>query len=222
MYNDIVFKGTFDFEPTQRRITGDRMQKIILLFLCSLSCAQDNNATLQNNSYIDQAHRILSDRTESIATAIDDFIANRINTLLHQPKNQATHDPGKADTLFQSEKFLDETWKSFIKLSTNGQYNSKDSNDFSETISASLALNRSNQRFKLFINNLSSDQTNSLTEKADNTQSKTEIGLSIILSDYRQDFSLTPNANKIQATIKPVPPIGVIAPNHIICVMLSA
>ncbi|WP_331775363.1 hypothetical protein [Sulfurospirillum sp. 1612] len=154
------------------------MQKIILLFLCSLSFAQDNNTTVQNHNYIDQAHSILSNQTESMAIAIDDFIANKIDTFLYQPKNQAVHDPGKADALFQSEKFLNETRKSFIKLSTHGQYNSKDANDFGETISASLALNRSNQKFKLFINNLNSDQIDTLTEKADNTEGKTEIGLS--------------------------------------------
>jgi len=125
------------------------MRRLIALFLYSLSFAQDKNITLQNN-YIDQAHRVLSDRTESIATAIDDFIANKIDTFLYQPKNQAIHDPGKVDALFQSEKFLNETRKSFITLSTYGQYNSKDANDFGETISASLALNRSNQKFKLF------------------------------------------------------------------------
>ncbi|MDX1809753.1 MAG: hypothetical protein R3331_09460 [Sulfurospirillaceae bacterium] len=157
------------------------MQKIILgmIFLCSLSFAQDSSSTT-NNGYIDIAHTAISEKTETISVAIDDYIANKMDFFLSQPKEDNATEPDKVDALFQSEKFTNETRKSFLKFSTNLQYNSLDANNFTETVSANLALNRSNQRLKLFVNNLNYDNINDTTKQNDSTSNDTEVGLSVM------------------------------------------
>lgn len=157
------------------------MLKIIvsIFFIYSFSLAGDF-ITSEQNGYIDKAHNAISDKTESISIAIDDFLANRMDFFLTQPKKEKGIKSGKADELFQSEKFVNETRKSFLKFSTNLQYNSLDKNNFSETISANLALNKSNQKFKLFVNSLDYDTINNTAKTTEPVGTKTEVGLSVM------------------------------------------
>ncbi len=155
-----------------------RVFLVLILFYSSIF-AYDSNSTNENN-YIDKAHSSISHRVKYISLGIDDFILDKLDFFSNRDKNTSVIKPNKVDELFINEKFINETRKSYIKLSTDFLYNSIDENSANVNLSASVALNKSNRRLKLFLNNFNQDNINDITKKSDYTQNKPEFGLSII------------------------------------------
>lgn len=155
--------------------------KVCIFFILFSTClySNDTNSTYEDN-YIDKIHLVLSDKVEYLSTATDDFIVDKINFISSFGKDETKIASNKVDTLFKNEKFIDETRKSFVILSVDGQHNSLGSDDLNAKLSARLALSKSTRILNLFINSFNQDNINDVFQKSDYAENKPEIGLSII------------------------------------------
>ncbi len=164
---------------------------MLLLLFTILHASDLENTDAQEEGYIDQKHKELSDQVIKWSTYID---KNLDDTIKHyQPSDSNKTSPKDAngsdtlktedeissqdiDTFFQNEKFLDETEESFVRLRTEIRLNSKESSKLKLKLKASLALSRSRQDIKFFI---SGDQENvkDFIEEEDEADRRPELGL---------------------------------------------
>lgn len=146
---------------------------IFITFFLIVSFANDIEKKYEND-VIDKFHEQISTKVEDIASLTDILISN----LICCDQNISEINKVKSiDELFQNEKHIQETKKSFIKFSTNYEYNSLSKNNFDIKVSAKLPLSKSKKNIKLFIFNFNQDNINSLIKK--NEKENAEIGVSL-------------------------------------------
>ena len=125
------------------------------------------------NSYIDITHRYISEKVENISNLADNIAVGTINYAKYI-------NPKDVDDLFKNEKYIDETKKSYLRLSTDYSASSLESNDFNIKLSAKLALNKSRKKFHLFINGFKQNNIEDIIKKENDYDSAPEIGISYV------------------------------------------
>ncbi len=131
---------------------------------------------LLSQSYIDVLHKNISKIIVKTSKNADNFIANRFGFNYDLESSNKSYE----DNFFRSRKYLEETTKSYIRVSSDYRYNSIQSNDFSVNIHARVDLKRSSKNLKLFINDLNNDNFNNILDKKHYEENSAAIGISLM------------------------------------------
>ncbi len=165
---------------------------IFTLFTNVLLYSDDNNLIKKDeSSIIDDAHK----NTSEYITNISKFIDTKLSGIFIDANESCDASTNNCSLLKQeidsiddfqkNEKYIDDTDKSFVRLRLNSRMQSIGNNENSINLRAHLALKKSKQRFKFFIesmknDNFSANNPNSLTDE----ESSTRIGLSYFSPEY--------------------------------------
>ena len=144
----------------------------IIFVLVSSSFTDDFNQS--DKKLIDTAHKYISEKFESISNITDDITSNTINY------TKKIVNINSVDSLFKNEKFIEDTKKSFLRLSSDYSYNTLDDDDFNIRLNAKLALNKSRKNFNLYISGLNQDNIGEIVKKDKSYSAKSEIGISYV------------------------------------------
>jgi len=164
---------------------------VILVFITtSYLFSADLNTTEEN--FIDTTHKYISEKVESISTLADDMAVETINytksigsddnkTKSQNKKSSSKElNPESVDALFQNEKYIEETQKSFLRLSSDYSYNSLDNNELNVRLSAKLALSKSRKNLKLYLSGFNQDNLDNIAKRDVYDDGKPEIGISYV------------------------------------------
>ena len=115
-------------------------------------------------TYVDKLHKKASRYVKKISIYADNtlvsmanYIDNKEVNITKSSQSILKRDKSSVDSFFLNNKFLDETDQSYVSVRPSAFFSSKEGNEFKIRISAHLALSKSKQRFKLFINDLDQD-----------------------------------------------------------------
>ena len=153
-----------------------------LLFLLTVCEAQES--TDSNASYIDDTHATISNKVIDWSGSLDDTISGWLGydetntTIPHKSEDVIEKKVLYVDAFFQSNKFLDETDDTFVRVRFDSTIETKESNDFKARLSAQIPFIKSRQNFKFFINDLTTDNAkNILKEDEDDNKIFSDIGV---------------------------------------------
>lgn len=147
--------------------------RIVLLFFFITSL-------LFSENFIDKLHQNLSNSIVKVSTNTDDFISQKIGLVSKDSKADLNQKINKNDNFFKSTKYLEETIRSYIRISTYYNYNSLGNNDFNTNIHASVDLRNSSKNLKLFISDLNSENAKDLLDKKSYKNDNAAIGVSLM------------------------------------------
>ncbi len=160
-------------------------RSITLLVLSLSLCNAEINSTVESEPhYIDKMHATLSKKVLEWSTYIDTKVhnwidANEENSTVvehHITTNDAREKQTKSvDDFFKNNKYFDETDNTFISIRFDSEFQSKESNDFHLKLGAQLPLSKSKTRFKLFLNDLTSDNAQNIIK--DDDRASPDIGI---------------------------------------------
>jgi len=157
-----------------------------ITIISTLLLSEDIQSQTEDN-YLDSTHKTISDRVHTFSDRTDNLFMKAIDYLSKKDeKNKKSKEPltskqlGKADKLFQNDKYLDETRKSFIKLSNEYNANSIGENSFKLKLKAKLRLHKTKENINLFINGMDQDNMDEITNTNPKENEKTEIGISVL------------------------------------------
>jgi len=168
---------------------------VMILLLKLMLFSSDLNTTEEN--FLDTTHKYVSEKFENISIIADDtanktlsYVKN-IGTDSNSSDNNKTEpqvktnsqkelNPESVDALFQNEKYIEETRKSFLRLTIDYSYNSLEENDLNARLSASLALSKSKKNFKLYLSGFNQDNVDEIIQRDDHDDGKPEIGVSYV------------------------------------------
>ena len=128
-----------------------------------------------NASYIDSAHKIISDKVTDYSRNIDQQISKVFAGETQAQKE--TEKQNSYDSFFKNEKYLDETEKSFVSINIGTQLQSKYKNKNKLAVNAYIDLKRTNKKLNLFISGGNENKNNRDKNNA------TEVGVNYFRSD---------------------------------------
>ena len=145
--------------------------------LILLSCLLTTNLFAEN-SYIDNFHDTMSDSVFSLSKSIDKVLSNDYSDYNTSADiYDIDENSDSMDAFFKTDKYLDETEKTFLRVNFNTLFQTKGSNDFGYSVKARLPLSRTKQNYNLFIDDLTSDNPNSEITNQSANNSKTSVGV---------------------------------------------
>ncbi|UCM99303.1 hypothetical protein LCX93_07085 [Sulfurimonas sp. SWIR-19] len=142
--------------------------KFFLFLFVFLLCLLRAESIDTNTSYLDTAHKIISDKV----TGYSDTLDQTISKLFTGKKAQNTY-----DDFFKNEKYFNETEKSFVSVNLNTQFQSKYREKTTLNINANIALQRTNQKLNLFVSGINENK------KIIDKNAPTELGLNYFRAD---------------------------------------
>jgi len=159
---------------------------IILLLLISLN-ADDTNATSEY-SYVDKYHKIISKKVLQSSSYLDNTLSSYLNNDSNTSDNNLTEDEvlendvSSVDQFFQSDKFLDETEKAFVRVRYDSSFQSKEEEEFNLKFSAQIPLSKSKEKakskFNIFISDLTEDNAKEIgQDDTESSENAPELGV---------------------------------------------
>lgn len=161
-----------------------------------INTAEDANTTTNTfEEYIDEKQKNISDKVIEWSENIDD----KFSSWASSDENNNSGDEKEAkinerflsaeenriDLFFQSEKFIDETEKRFVRLRLGTLVQSKDSSTMHYRVGVQIPLSQTKKRFKLFIDNIEEDYFRDATAPiAAETIKDPSIGISYFSPEY--------------------------------------
>ncbi|QOP43731.1 hypothetical protein FJR45_07110 [Sulfurimonas sediminis] len=142
--------------------------KFFLFLFVFLLCLLRAESIDTNASYLDTAHKIISDKV----TGYSDTLDQTISKLFTGKKAQNAY-----DDFFKNEKYFNETEKSFVSVNLNTQFQSKYREKTTLNINANIALQRTNQKLNLFVSGINENK------KIIDKNAPTELGLNYFRAD---------------------------------------
>ncbi len=139
--------------------------RFILFLLVVNNSIADTNESVEEPSYIDQTHKILSKKVVDYSHMIDYGMSD----VMMDEKSDSI------DSFFISDKYIYETADSFIVVKTQADFLSKYNENYSVNLRVHLALIRSKKKLNLFIDNM--DDGNIEDIGTNNGEEAPEIGL---------------------------------------------
>jgi hypothetical protein len=168
------------------------MLRILILFLYCVSSIVAQDVDDNETNIIDTSHKYISEKVEEISNSVDDIADKTLNNAKNftldnnqtkpttKKNNQKNLNPESVDALFQNEKYINETRRSFLRLSSDYVYNSLDDNDFNVRLTAKLALSKSRKNFKLYLSGFNQDNVDDIVHREEYDDGKPEIGVSYV------------------------------------------
>jgi len=158
---------------------------VVLLLLNSYSFADTNSSIPQESSYIDDAHKDISEMVvewadivdTKLSTWLEDDEANatqQVESPSELPKETLEEEVNYVDSFFQTGKYLDETDSTYILLRTESFFQSKESADFGLKLRAQMPFRKSKKNLKIFIEDVTAENARNVLQDKEETPS---IGL---------------------------------------------
>jgi len=148
---------------------------------------QDENTSDTNTSeenYLDAFHKRASDHVIRLSgfadeklVKIGDFVQGKEYNITQDEKSITEKNKDSVDSFFLSDKYLDQTNKSFISIRPDAKFSSKAEEEYNLKISASLAFSKSKKRFRLFVNELDQDNAKDVISEEENERTAPELGM---------------------------------------------
>jgi len=135
-----------------------------------------------DDSYIDDFHNTVSDSVFSLSKSIDQILSGSYGEFNPAPdtydvENQKQKPKESLDSFFKTNKYLDETEKTFLRVNFNTLTQTKGSNDFGYRVKARLPLSRTKKNYNLFIDDFTNESPNSEITNQSTDNAKTSVGL---------------------------------------------
>lgn len=154
------------------------MLRIVILFF--ILTTQIFSTKLKNieNTFIDITHKYISEKVENISILADGIVDSTSSYVKSTVTKKRSID--SVDELFKNKKYIEETKKSYLRLSTDYSFHSLENSAFDVKLSASLALNKSTKRFKLYISGFKQNNVRDLIKKNKYDEDSPEAGISYV------------------------------------------
>ena len=171
------------------------MFRLIVLILTLNLYLYSSDLNVAQENVIDTTHAYISEKVENISNFADDLTEitieytksigtdnNETQTGENNNKknNSKKLNPESVDAFFQNEKYIEETRKSFLRVSMDYDHQSLGSNDFNVRLNAKLALNKSRRNFKLYLSGFNQDNVDDIATREEYDDGKPEIGVSYV------------------------------------------
>lgn len=166
---------------------------LLYLFLASEVIADTNETTQTFQEYIDEKQKNISQKVIKVFRGVDEWIGNwfinsdnnitceekerRLDNALFEEKENSI------DKFFKSDKYIDETEKTFLRIRLFSFLQSKDSTSFDYKIRARIPLSRTKKNFNLFIENIEDDY---FGNDSDDTDKTPDIGVNYFSPEYNK------------------------------------
>ena len=111
----------------------------------------------ENTTIIDEYHASISSKVLEWSKNIDDGICNTFNDDNETCEINNQSEPASLDAFFQTDKYLNETTNTYVRLRFSEEFQSKESNDFKVRLAVQLPLSRTKKNFKLFMKDIKAD-----------------------------------------------------------------
>ncbi|QOY54998.1 hypothetical protein HUE87_01770 [Candidatus Sulfurimonas marisnigri] len=158
---------------------------LFLFFALNLS-AETNSSSNFFETYIDDSQKTISKKVVKWSNGIDKTVSSLLNS---SDENMACNEEtiqNSIDEFFQSEKFINETEKSYLHIRIGSHLQSKTSTTFNYRVSAQLPLSRTKKNYKLFIDDI---EQNYFDDTASNTSDETttpDIGINYFAKEFHK------------------------------------
>lgn len=133
-----------------------RIAFVCLLFLPSILLhAQNEQSDGSFMDYIDAKQKQFSDGVVTFFGSVD----KTINNWMDEPEeslspNELLTSKQSVDLFFKSEKYIDETQSSFLRIRLGSLFQTKESTDFSYKIRAHIPLSQTKRNFQIFFDDV--------------------------------------------------------------------
>ena len=144
----------------------------------SSSLLYSDTSITQKTSYIDNFHTSISDDVFSISTYLDKFFSGSLDKNESMSQDRSCDTTKSIDSFFQTNKFVNETEKTFLRVNFSSLFQTKGSNDFRYKIRARLPLSRTKKSYNLFIEDMQENGSNTALDNGSINQStSTAVGV---------------------------------------------
>lgn len=167
------------------------------LFFCitiSLHAAQDESLSEQTFSqYIDEKQKNFSntvtDMFKTVDSGISGWIEDEDNNMTCDDVAAALDeeffkDQDSIDAFFKSDKFIDETEASYLRIRLGSQFQSKEQAEFKYKIRAQIPLSRTKKSFQIFVDDVEKNYFDAATS-TEVKETNTEVGVSYFAPVYK-------------------------------------
>lgn len=156
---------------------------VFLFFTLNLS-ADTNSSSYSFETYIDDSQRAISKKIIKWSDGIDKTVGSWLSTSDENTACDGEEVQNSIDEFFQSEKFINETEKSYLRISVGSLLQSKDSTTFNYKISAQLPLSRTKRNYKLFIEDIEENYFDDTTSNTSENETAPNIGINYFTKEF--------------------------------------
>ncbi len=155
-----------------------------IFLLCSLTSLYgdiDSNTSTQY-SYIDITHAMISDQFEHLSKSIDTTLSSNFEKPYSSKIDKVRAKSASLDSFFQTNKFINQTDETFVRINLKSFFYSKEKEDFKVKVRAHIPLSRTKKHYNLFFEDITQD--NVKTTLKDNLEtSSPSIGLNYFAAE---------------------------------------
>ena len=164
------------------------MKHLLTIILIFITLNADDTNSTNEYSYIDEYHKIISKKVLQSSAYLDTTLSSYLSDDTNLTDNNSTKDEilesdvSSVDQFFQSDKFLDETEKAFVRVRLDYTMQSKEDEEFNLNFSAQIPLSKSKKKarskFNIFISDLTEDNAKEIGHDGTESGKKApEIGV---------------------------------------------
>lgn len=171
-----------------------RLATLFFYITLVLNASQDGNLSEQTfPEYIDEKQKKFS----KTVTKLFDSVDSGISGWMEDPDENMTcddmasaldeeffQDQGSIDAFFKSDKFIDETEASFLRIRLGSEFQSKEPADFKYKIRAQIPLSRTKKSFQLFIDDVEKSYFDTATS-TEIKETNTAVGINFFAPVYK-------------------------------------
>ncbi|WP_300364575.1 hypothetical protein [Hydrogenimonas sp.] len=153
--------------------------RLLFLALLTLHLSADSNTTDENATFIDEYHDSFSDQVVKWSDKIDQTLVNllgeEVNATKRSDETPLEKERESSDRFFQTQKYLNETSQTYIRLRVDTSVRSLESDETNFHVRVHLPLSRTKKRLRLFIEDLNEDNAENLVKKSSDDPEKEEV-----------------------------------------------
>jgi len=152
---------------------------IFLFIFAACGLVADTNVTsVYEDTYIDRAHSVISDKVVDYSDNVDIALSEMLKNSDENVTAIKINKKQSADAFFRSDKFFQETDETYVSVRLDSNFNSTGTSNFNIAVNARLPLSRSTKEYNLFINDLNQNNFNDIIKRESiDKQSRIEIGI---------------------------------------------
>ncbi|MCK9472917.1 hypothetical protein [Sulfurimonas sp.] len=160
---------------------------LISLFLALNAAAQEDKTQQTYHGYLDEKHKSFSKYVVKLFDNVDKSISLWVKESDNNKTDYETNEDEviyAIDEFFKNEKFIEETEKSFLRIRLGSEFQSKESIEFNQKISAQIPLSRTKKNIQLFIGNSEKNYLSNVPSGA-NSASSVGVGVNLFTPFYK-------------------------------------
>jgi hypothetical protein len=170
-----------------------RLTTIFFYITLTLNAAQDNNQSGQTfPEYIDEKQKNFSKSVTNLFDSVDSGISGWMedsdenmtcDDMSSALDKEFFQDQNSIDAFFKSDKYIDETETSYLRIRLGSVFQSKEPTELNYKIRAQIPLSRTKKNFQLFIDDVEENYFETAIP-VDTTKKSTEVGVNYTAPMY--------------------------------------